>query len=113
MTTAVPMDSLSWLRCVGMSEKQPIDPKDVCLVRQGFARVSSMPEATAAIFCRRLFALDPALQPRYRLGATDQSRMLMQLIEAAVRLLDRPEALLPTLEGLGRRHAGRGIRSED
>lgn len=113
MKTAVPTDSISMLTCFDLTEQErPLGVRDVRLVRQGFARVSSMPDATAAIFYRRLFELDPTLRPLFRKDMTERGGKLMQLIEAAVRLLERPEALVPTLEGLGRRNAGYGIRDE-
>ena len=113
MKTAVPTDSISMLTCFDSAEEvQLLKAVDARLVRQGFAQVSSMADDTAVIFYKRLFELDPTLQPLLRKDITEQGRKLMQLIEAAVGLLDRPEALVPTLEGLGRRHAGYGIRDE-
>ena len=90
----------------------PMSAEDIRLVRQSFAQAASEPDAVATIFYKRLFDLDPALRPLFRKDMAEQARKLMQMIDAAVALLDRPQALMPTLEGLGRRHAGYGIRDE-
>src|SRR5262245_17855621 len=100
MKTAVPTDSISMLTCFDPAEEgQLLKAEEARLVRQGFAQVSSMADATAAIFYKRLFELDPTLRPLFRRNMREQG---WQLIDAAVRLLDRPEALVPTMEGLGR-----------
>ena len=41
-----------------------------------------------------------------------QGTKLMQMIALAVSKLDDPEVLMPTLQSLGRRHAGYGVRDE-
>jgi len=113
MTTAVPTDSVSMLTYFDEArEDHPMHPEEMRLLRQGFAQVASMPGTTAEVFYKRLFELDPALRPLFRKDMTEQGRKLMQMLDAAVALLDRPQALVPTLEGLGRRHAGFGIRDE-
>jgi hemoglobin-like flavoprotein len=93
-------------------DEHPMNPEDVRLVRQSFAQVAPMADTTAEVFYKKLFELDPTLRPLFRTDLTQQGRKLMQMLDAAVALLDRPQALVPTLEGLGRRHAGYGIRDE-
>jgi hemoglobin-like flavoprotein len=101
------------LSCIDAAEEdRPLSAEQALLVRQGFAQIFSMADTATAIFYRRLFELDPALKPLFRADLTEQGRKLMQMLEAAIGLLDRPQALAPTLEGLGRRHAGYGIRDE-
>jgi hemoglobin-like flavoprotein len=36
----------------------------------------------------------------------------MQMLGAAIGMLDRPQQLIPVLESLGKRHAGYGVRDE-
>ena len=93
-------------------DDHPMNPEDVRLVRQGFAQVASMADTTAQVFYKRLFELDPTLRPLFRRDVTEQGRRLMQMLDTAIDLLDRPQALVPTLEGLGRRHAANGLRDE-
>ena len=80
------------------------------LVRSSFARVQPIADAAAAIFYEKLFALDPTLRPLFKGDIAVQGQRLMMMIAAAVRLLDRPEQLMPVLRGLGARHAGYGVK---
>ena len=113
MTTAVPTDSISMLSCFDVTEEErPLGAAEIRLVQQGLAEILCMADTASAIFYRRLFELDPSLRSLFRNDLTGQGRKLMQLLEAAIGLLDRPQALIPTLEGLGQRHAGYGIRDE-
>ena len=80
------------------------------LVRDSFALVAPMAEQAAALFYDKLFERDPALQALFRGDMAQQSRRLMEMIGAAVGLLDRPETLDPTLRALGARHAGYGVQ---
>ena len=67
----------------------------------------------AALFYRRLFELDPTLRPLFKGDLKEQGRKLMDMLRMAVKGLDRPEALLPALAALGRRHAGYGVNERD
>jgi len=80
------------------------------LIRETFALVAPGADVAARTFYRRLFELDPSLRPLFRPDLEDQGRKLMQMLGAAVGLLERPESLVPVLENLGRRHVGYGAR---
>lgn len=80
------------------------------LVRASFARVAPIAPQAAALFYRHLFAADPTLAPLFKGDLAHQGERLMQMIGAAVGLLDRPQQLLPVLRQLGARHAGYGVR---
>jgi hemoglobin-like flavoprotein len=86
-------------------------PAQTALVEQSFRLVAPIAEPAAAIFYRRLFELDPALRPMFA-GAdmASQGRKLMAAIGFVVGNLRRPEALLPAVAELGRRHAGYGVQ---
>lgn len=88
-------------------------PQQMDLVRRSFALVALQPDATAALFYRRLFEQAPELRPLFIGDMRGQGQRLMQMIGAAVRLLDQPEALLPVLAQLGARHAGYGVQAGD
>src|SRR5215471_16634730 len=83
------------------------------LVQTSFAQVRPIADAAAALFYRRLFELDPTLRPLFKGDMEEQGRKLMEMIELAVKGLDRQEALLPALAALGRRHAGYGVNERD
>ena len=83
------------------------------LVQTSFAQVRPIADAAAALFYSRLFELDPTLRPLFKGDMGEQGRKLMEMIDLAVKGLDRPEALLPALAALGRRHAGYGVNESD
>jgi hemoglobin-like flavoprotein len=83
------------------------------LVQTSFAQVRPIADVAAAMFYRRLFELDPTLRPLFKGDMGEQGRKLMEMIGLAVKGLDRPEALLPALAALGRRHAGYGVNESD
>jgi hemoglobin-like flavoprotein len=84
-------------------------PRQIALVRENFAAVKPIADTAAALFYDRLFALDPALRALFKSDMRAQGAKLMQMIGVAVAGLHAPEALVPTLEELGRRHRGYGV----
>lgn len=84
-------------------------PRQIALVRETFAAVKPIAGTAAALFYDRLFALDPALRALFKSDMREQGAKLMQMIGVAVAGLHAPEALVPTLRGLGRRHRGYGV----
>ena len=87
-------------------------PEQVQLVRRSFARLQPQAELVAKLFYSHLFQIDPGLQPLFRSDMEPQGRRLMQMLAAAVALLDHPDKLLPVLRDLGERHAGYGVQPE-
>lgn len=86
-------------------------PDQVRHVQASFALVEPIAGEAATLFYANLFAADPALRPLFRGDMTAQGARLMQMIGGAVRLLDRPSALLPVLRQLGASHAGYGVQA--
>ena len=89
-----------------------MNPDQIRMIRHTFGLVAGRPEIAASAFYQRLFELDPSLRLLFRSDLEEQGRKLMQMLAAAVGLLDRPESLLPALENLGRRHTNYGVRDE-
>jgi hemoglobin-like flavoprotein len=83
------------------------------LVQTSFEQVWPIADVAAALFYRRLFELDPTLQPLFKGDMNDQGRNLMEMLRLAIKGLDRPEALKPALAALGRRHADYGVNNHD
>jgi hemoglobin-like flavoprotein len=79
------------------------------LVRQSFAVVETIQDAAAALFYGRLFELDPSVKPLFKGDIKAQGKSLMATLKVAVLGLDRLDQLLPTVQALGRRHAGYGV----
>ncbi len=84
-------------------------PLQIHTIRQTFALIEPRAEVMTLIFYQRLFALDPSLRSLFRADIEEQGQKLMQMLGVAVALLDQPFALGPSLEALGRRHAGYGV----
>ena len=83
------------------------------LVQSSFEQIFAKREEAARIFYSKLFAIAPQVEPMF--AAVDlnvQGAMLMNMIAAAVRGLDRLEELKPQLEELGRRHKSYGVTVE-
>lgn len=80
------------------------------LVQGTFASIATIADDAAILFYQRLFELDPSLKPMFRGDMVEQRKKLMQMITAAVKGLDRLDQLVPVVQGLGRRHAGYGVR---
>jgi hemoglobin-like flavoprotein len=79
------------------------------LVRSSFAKVTPIADSAAKLFYGRLFELDPTLRSLFKSDMEDQGNKLMTMIGGAVGLLDQPDALIPVVQSLGRRHAGYGV----
>jgi len=89
-----------------------VTPQHISLVRESAALIVPRAEQVATLFYDTLFTADPSLRPLFRGSMAEQGRRLMTMLVTAVRLLDDPETLLPTLRVLGARHAGYGVRPE-
>ena len=81
----------------------------VQLVRSSFALVQPIAPTAASLFYANLFAADPSLRHLFKGDMAAQGAKLMQMIGAAVNLLEKPQALLPVLRQLGARHGGSGV----
>jgi hemoglobin-like flavoprotein len=82
------------------------------LIRETFALVAPRAKVAALVFYQRLFDLDPSLRPLFRENIEEQAVKLMQMLAAAVGLLNKPDSLIPVLQDLGRRHVHYGVRDE-
>jgi hemoglobin-like flavoprotein len=75
------------------------------LVRDSFAKIAPIAPQAAALFYDRLFVLDPSLKPLFKGDMIEQGRLLMAMIGTAVANLNKLDAIVPTVQDLGRRHA--------
>ena len=86
-------------------------PKQKMLIQKTWAQVVPIADQAAAIFYQRLFEIDPSTRPLF--DTTDmaqQRKKLLQVLGVAVSSLDNLGALSKTVEDLGRRHAGYGVK---
>ena len=77
------------------------------IVQSSFAELAPQ---MGRIFYAELFALDPTLRTLFVGNIERQGDKLVQMIGAAVNLLDQPRRLMPVLRQLGQRHVGYGVR---
>lgn len=85
-------------------------PHQIHLIRSSFEPLKPLAATVAEAFYAQLFARDPALRALFRGGDMhEQGERLMQMLNAAIDLLDRPGALIPVLLRLGQRHNGYGV----
>jgi len=86
-----------------------MEQKTITLVQESFEKVKPIAATAAEIFYTKLFELDPALKPLFPGDPKDeamkaQGNKLMTMLGAAVAGLSNLPALIPVLEGLGKRH---------
>ncbi|MBC8550552.1 MAG: hemin receptor [Candidatus Brocadiales bacterium] len=84
----------------------------ISIVQKTFEKVLPISETAAELFYKRLFELNPSFKPLFKGDMKKQGRMLMQMIDFAVRGIDEPDAILPTIQDLGKRHVGYGVKEE-
>jgi nitric oxide dioxygenase len=84
-------------------------PLEVAAVQRSFALVVPIKEQAAEIFYGRLFALDPSLKNLFKGDMKEQGRKLMSALALVVTGLANPKSILPTVEGLGRKHVSYGV----
>lgn len=88
-------------------------PQQVLLVQRSFPAIAPVAEQVGGLFYARLFELDPDLRHLFSGEMAPQSRKLIEMLAAAVHLLDQPDRLLPVLRQLGARHVAYGVREAD
>ena len=85
-------------------------PQTIQLVQDSWKQVLPIAPQAADLFYKNLFAADPSLQRLFKGDMAQQGKKLMQMIGAAVGKLNDLDALIPILKGLGKRHAGYGVK---
>jgi hemoglobin-like flavoprotein len=87
-----------------------MSPETKHVLKTTWAMVAPISDAAAGLFYDRLFTLDPSLKPMFaNADMKEQRRKLMQAITAVIQGVDRLDALVPTLEALGRNHTRYGV----
>ncbi len=84
----------------------------ITLVQDTFDKIRPISEKAAELFYNRLFQLNPSLESLFKGNIKAQGIMLMQMLDYAVTCLDKPDALIPTIQDLGKRHVGYGVIEE-
>lgn len=87
-------------------------PHEIALIQDSFRKLSPMADQVAPLFYARLFELDPSLRQLFHGDMETQGRNLMQAIGSAVASLHEFAAAASSLQQLGARHTGYGVRDE-
>lgn len=90
-----------------------MDPRQIQLVQESFAKVLPIADLAAAMFYNRLFETAPKLKPLFKGDMQQQGKRLMSMIGVAVSKLNDLPGLVPALHDLGQRHVGYGVKPED
>jgi len=87
-----------------------MSPDTTAILKATWAKVVPISDTAAGLFYDRLFTLDPSLKPMFaNANMQEQRRKLMQAIAAVINGVDHLDALVPTLENLGRNHGLYGV----
>ena len=85
-------------------------PEQIHLVQTSFDRVRPIADTAAELFYGRLFAIAPEVRRLFPEDMTEQRKKLMAMLGLAVANLAKPDAVVPAVENLGRRHVAYGTQ---
>ena len=89
-----------------------MNPTQVKLVQESFARVAPISETAAVLFYDRLFEIAPTVRAMFPADMTEQRKKLMATLAAVVNGLADLESILPAASALAKRHVSYGARAE-
>lgn len=102
----------SELQRIHTVKETPMTPEKIKLVQDSFAKVAPIAGQAADIFYDRLFEIAPDVRPMFPADMSNQKDKLMQTLGVAVNNLHQVETILPTVQELGRKHVGYGVKDE-
>jgi len=88
-------------------------PAQVKLIQDSWSKVLPISETAADLFYGKLFELDPDVRSMFKGDMKEQGRKLMAILNTAVNSLKNVEAIVPTLQDMGKRHVNYGVKEED
>jgi hemoglobin-like flavoprotein len=87
-----------------------MDPTQIKLVQDSFAKVAPISEQAAMLFYARLFEVAPAVKAMFPADMTEQRKKLMATLAVVVNGLGNLEAVLPAASALAKRHVSYGAK---
>ena len=87
-----------------------MNPAQIKLVQESFAKVAPISEQAAVIFYDRLFELAPQVRAMFPNDMTEQRKKLMATLAFVVNGLTNLEAVLPAASALAKRHVSYGAK---
>lgn len=89
-----------------------MNPTQIKLVQDSFAKVAPISEQAAVLFYDRLFEVAPSVRAMFPDDMTEQRKKLMATLAVVVGGLTNLEAVLPAASALAKRHVTYGAKAE-
>src|SRR5207253_5972376 len=89
-----------------------MNPSQVKLVQETFAKVAPISQQAAVIFYDRLFEVAPAVKAMFPADMTEQRKKLMATLGVVVNGLSNLDSILPAASALATRHVAYGAKPE-
>src|ERR1700712_743685 len=89
-----------------------MNPTQIKLVQDSFAKVAPISEHAAVLFYDRLFEVAPSVRAMFPDDMKEQRKKLMATLAAVVGGLTNLEAVLPAASALAKRHVNYGAKAE-
>ena len=89
-----------------------MNPSQVKLVQESFAKVAPISETAAELFYGRLFEVAPQVKAMFPTDMTGQRKKLMATLAVVVNGLGNLESILPAASALATRHVSYGAKPE-
>jgi len=93
-------------------KSKTMTPEKVKLVQDSFAKVVPIAGTAADIFYDRLFEIAPDVRSMFPAEMSNQKEKLMATLGVAVNNLHQVEDIVPTVQELGKKHVGYGVKDE-
>jgi hemoglobin-like flavoprotein len=86
---------------------------DVALIASSFEKVESRGDEFAVLFYNHLFEIAPVRHLFKNVSDVKvQGKKLIMTLKTAIKVIRKPETLVPTLQALGARHVAYGVKNE-
>jgi nitric oxide dioxygenase len=89
-----------------------MNPTEIKLVQDSFAKVTPIADQAAIMFYDRLFEVAPAVKAMFPADLSEQRKKLMATLAVVVNGLSNLETILPAASALARRHVAYGAKAE-
>ena len=89
-----------------------MNPTQIKLVQDSFAKVAPISEQAAVLFYGRLFEVAPSVRAMFPDDMKEQRKKLMATLAVVVGGLSNLEAVLPAAGALAKRHVNYGAKPE-
>ena len=89
-----------------------MNPTQIKLVQDSFAKVAPISEQAAVLFYGRLFEVAPSVRAMFPDDMKEQRKKLMATLAVVVSGLSNLEAILPAASALAKRHVNYGAKPE-